>query len=86
MQILVQPAKRSRRAVYVIEAQLALLLRLVEAGPPRQRQLSAQQMYSLHVLQYANGCKGLDFEPEDPSTLSSAQLLDSLRYRGVTRS
>eukprot|EP00798_Chlamydomonas_sp_ICE-L_P006432 gene6432-3061_t len=80
-QLLLQNSKQARVAVYVVEAQLALLLRLSQAGPPHQRQLSAQQMYSLHVLQYIGGCKALDFEPEDPSMLRGNQMTDSLRYR-----
>jgi hypothetical protein len=68
--VLVQPSgKRARRSVYVIEAQLALLLRLAEAGPPRQRQLSAQRLHALHALQYATGCGALDLEPEDAGAL-----------------
>ncbi|GAX76338.1 hypothetical protein CEUSTIGMA_g3784.t1 [Chlamydomonas eustigma] len=82
-QVLVQQPKRSRRSVYVIEAQLSLLLRLVESGPLRHRQLSAQRLFSLHTLQYVTGCGAIDVEPEDPGVLRSGTTaqLDSLRYR-----
>lgn len=75
-----QGGKKARRSVYVVEAQLSLLLRLAEAGPARQRALSAQRLHALHVLQYAKGCTALGMEPEDPGVLRSGpQLLDTLR-------
>lgn len=56
--MLVAPARTSQRKVYVIEAQLGLLLALAQAGDtPRARQLSAQALYALQPLQYLTGCR-----------------------------
>lgn len=66
--------------MYVIEAQLALLLRLSEAGGPGHRRSSAKALLDVSVIPYLSSCKALDFEPEDPATIQRGKA-NSLRYR-----
>jgi len=83
--LLAAHARGSRRAVFVIEAQLGLLLQLGQSGPsPRVRQLAAQSLSALQPLQHLAGCRALDVEPEDPGSVpgpvGSGQM-DTLRFR-----
>ncbi len=79
-------AAACRAGVLVLQAQLALLLAMVQAGAhPKARQLSAQALFALQPLQYLVGCRALDMEPEDPGSTAAMRLrgpehmLDSVR-------
>lgn len=82
--------KRSRQAVHVLEAALALLEGLAVAGPPAARATAVQQLYSLNCITALNRCAALDLVPDDPATAplraglsfpSVAVATDSVRFR-----
>ncbi|MEW5318153.1 MAG: hypothetical protein WDW38_009398 [Sanguina aurantia] len=77
----IQHSRKARRAMYVIEAQLSLLLRLTEAGPVRQRTASAQKVQALQAIPILGACRALDLEPESIHGNNLTSSSDSLRSR-----
>lgn len=77
----IQHSRKARRTMYVIEAQLSLLLRLTEAGSVRQRTASAQRVQALQAIPNLNACRALDLEPESIHGTNIASSSDSLRSR-----
>lgn len=78
---MIQHSRKARRAMYVIEAQLSLLLRLTEAGPVRQRTASAQKIQALQAIPILGACRALDLEPESIHGNNLTSSSDSLRSR-----
>ncbi|KAI8466819.1 MAG: hypothetical protein J3K34DRAFT_524227 [Monoraphidium minutum] len=71
-------------AVYVVEAQLSLLLRLAGAGGPGGRMGSAKALQDAGAIPYLCRCDALDLVPEEPSSIQrSGARATSLRYRLV---
>lgn len=61
-----QAIPATQATLVVIESRLALLLQLVLSGPPSQRTLSAQKLFSLQAISKLAACKALDTPPEEP--------------------
>ena len=82
-----QPPPAGQAATLVVEAKLALLLRLALAGPPSHRASSAQKLFSLQALPRLAACRAIDLQPEEPGFASSSTSSDnggggtSLRHR-----
>lgn len=79
-----QPTHLGQAITVIIEAQLALLIRLTLAGPPSQRTAAARKLLALHTIPKLAHAQIIDIQPEEPgfsSTTVAAAAGATIRQR-----